>query len=791
MTFRRRVAASALLLGFGACALSVGGQPQDGVSWIPAAHAQGPLRNLIARLRGQKLPDGIVKSNGRIEATQVDVSSKYPGRLAEVTVEEGSSVTKGQVIARITSPEYEAQLRAAKADVQKANDALAAAEAEITSRQSALEFAKSDFERGQELMKTGFITKQVFEQRKRNFDSAVAAVQSFTSQRDQALSQIANSEAEVDRVQSIIDDLTLVSPRLGRVQYQLARAGEVVAAGAPIVTILDLTDVYMTIFLPAADAGRLAVGDEARIILDPVPDYVIPARVSFVAADAQFTPKTVETTDERAKLMFRIKLKIDAQVLQQFYTRVKTGVRGLGFVRTKPDVEWPADLQVKLPKAPAGKAPEPAAANRRGQGARREMTGEPVVRVKAVSHRYGATVSLADVSIDIPSRIMVGVIGPDGVGKSTLLGLIAGVKTIQAGEVFVFDKTIANKETLREIRGRIAYMPQGLGRNLYPTLSVFENIDFFGRLFGLSATERRTKIDELLTATSLEKFEARPAGKLSGGMKQKLSLCCALINDPDLLILDEPTTGVDPLSRGQFWDLINTIRARRPQMSVMVATAYMDEAERFDWLMAMDDGKIIATGTLKELLAKTGEPNLDDAFIAMMPEAKRALHKKVVVRPRVASPDETPAIEAEGLTRQFGDFVAVDHVSFKIARGEIFGFLGSNGCGKSTTMKMLVGFLPASSGTCKLFGEPMGSNDMQARRNVGYMTQAFSLYGELTVAQNLMLHAELYHLPNEKIGPRIRGAARSLRFEVGRQFSPRQPAARHEAAPPACGRGAA
>jgi ribosome-dependent ATPase len=383
------------------------------------------------------------------------------------------------------------------------------------------------------------------------------------------------------------------------------------------------------------------------------------------------------------------------------------------------------------------------------------MTGEPIARVKAVSHRYGATVALDDVSIDIPSRIMVGVIGPDGVGKSTLLGLIAGVRKIQTGEVVVFDKDVANGSNLKAIRGRVAYMPQGLGRNLYPTLSVFENIDFFGRLFGQGAEERRQRITELLTATAMEKFEARPAGKLSGGMKQKLSLCCALINDPDLLILDEPTTGVDPLSRGQFWDLINSIRARRPQMSVVVATAYMDEAERFDWLMAMDDGKIIATGTLKELLDKTGEPNLDEAFIAMMPEAKRALHKKVVVRPRVASPDETPAIEAEGLTRRFGDFVAVDHVSFRIPRGEIFGFLGSNGCGKSTTMKMLVGFLPATSGTCKLFGEPMGSNDMQARRNVGYMTQAFSLYGELTVAQNLDLHAQLYHLPKEKIGPRI------------------------------------
>jgi ribosome-dependent ATPase len=383
------------------------------------------------------------------------------------------------------------------------------------------------------------------------------------------------------------------------------------------------------------------------------------------------------------------------------------------------------------------------------------MTSDAIARVKNVSHRYGSTVALANLSIDIPARIMVGVIGPDGVGKSTLLGLIAGVKRIQDGEIVVFDKSIADKATLRDIRGRIAYMPQGLGRNLYPTLSVFENIDFFGRLFGQGAEERRSRITELLTATGMEKFEARPAGKLSGGMKQKLSLCCALINDPDLLILDEPTTGVDPLSRGQFWDLINSIRARRPQMSVIVATAYMDEAERFDWLMAMDEGKIIATGTLNELLAKTGEPNLDEAFIALMPEAKRALHQKVVVRPRVASPDETPAIEAEGLTRRFGDFVAVDHVSFKIARGEIFGFLGSNGCGKSTTMKMLVGFLPATSGTCKLFGEPMGSNDMQARRNVGYMTQAFSLYGELTVAQNLELHAQLYHLPQEKIAPRI------------------------------------
>ena len=365
------------------------------------------------------------------------------------------------------------------------------------------------------------------------------------------------------------------------------------------------------------------------------------------------------------------------------------------------------------------------------------MTDEIVARVTGVSHRYGASIALDDVAIDIPARIMVGVIGPDGVGKSTLLALIAGVRKIQQGKVVVFDGDVAEAAHLKAIRGRIAYMPQGLGRNLYPTLSVFENIDFFGRLFGLSTPERRAKITELLTATGLDPFEDRPAGKLSGGMKQKLSLCCALINDPDLLILDEPTTGVDPLSRGQFWDLINTIRARRPQMSVMVATAYMDEAQRFDWLMAMDDGKIIAHGKLEELLETAGEPTLEEAFIALLPEAKRALHQKVVVRPRVVSADETPAIEAQGLTRQFGTFVAVDHVNFRIARGEIFGFLGSNGCGKSTTMKMLTGLLPATSGWAKLFGSPMGSNDMEMRRNVGYMSQAFSLYSELTVRQNL------------------------------------------------------
>lgn len=383
------------------------------------------------------------------------------------------------------------------------------------------------------------------------------------------------------------------------------------------------------------------------------------------------------------------------------------------------------------------------------------MAEDIIATIESLSHRYGKTMALDDVSIALPAGRMVGIIGPDGVGKSTLLALIAGVRIIQQGKVTVFGGDMAKKAHRTLHSGRIAYMPQGLGRNLYPTLSVFENIDFHGRLFGQGEAERRRRIDELLKATSLDPFEDRPAGKLSGGMKQKLSLCCALIHDPDLLILDEPTTGVDPLSRGQFWDLINTIRGRRPHMSVLVATAYMDEAQGFDWLAAMDDGKVIAAGPTSEVLAKAGETSLEAAFIALLPEEKRARHRKVIVRPRAASSDEVPAIEAEGLTRKFGDFVAVDHVSMRIGRGEIFGFLGSNGCGKSTTMKMLTGLLPATEGWAKLFGTPMGTNDMEMRRNVGYMSQAFSLYNELTVRQNLELHAQLYHLPSEEVEPRI------------------------------------
>ena len=367
---------------------------------------------------------------------------------------------------------------------------------------------------------------------------------------------------------------------------------------------------------------------------------------------------------------------------------------------------------------------------------------EGVSNFQNVTLEYRSALALDDVTCVIPAGVVVGFIGPDGVGKSSLLALMAGARRIQTGTVAVLGGRMASAHHRRSVCPRIAYMPQGLGRNLYPDLSVRENIEFFGRLFGQSRAERQLRIGELLISTGLANFEHRPAAKLSGGMRQKLGLCCALIHDPDLLILDEPTTGVDPLSRRQFWDLISHMRQSRPQMSVVVATAYMEEATQFDWLIAMDAGRILATGEPRELMRRTNTTTLEETFVSLLPEESRRERHVSAVSPILDNEGE-PVIIARDLTRTFGDFVAVDHVSFSIHRGEIFGFVGSNGCGKTTTMKMLAGLLPASSGEALLFGDRIATADMNTKARVGYMSQSFSLYAELTVHQNLNLHARL------------------------------------------------
>ncbi len=368
------------------------------------------------------------------------------------------------------------------------------------------------------------------------------------------------------------------------------------------------------------------------------------------------------------------------------------------------------------------------------------------VSIQNLSHRYGKTLALDDVSLDIPKGATVGLIGPDGVGKSTLLSLMAGVKVIQDGRVEVLGGDMADKDVRRDLSHRIAFMPQGLGRNLYPTLSVYENIDFHARLFGLDGQERTRQITRLMEATRLAPFSDRAAGKLSGGMKQKLSLCCALVHSPDLLILDEPTTGVDPLSRRQFWALVDDLRREHAGMTVIVATAYIEEAQRFERLLAMDAGRLLENKPTADVLADYGTDVLEEAYVKMLPPEKQQGSGGLDITPFVPDPDAPPAMEAHGLTKRFGDFTAVDHVSFTIQKGEIFGFLGSNGCGKSTTMKMLTGLLEATEGAATLLGKPIDAGGLDTKMRVGYMSQAFSLYEELSVRRNLDLHARLYQM---------------------------------------------
>ena len=387
-----------------------------------------------------------------------------------------------------------------------------------------------------------------------------------------------------------------------------------------------------------------------------------------------------------------------------------------------------------------------------------------------LSHRYRRRIALENIALDLRQGSFVALIGPDGVGKSTLLAILAGAKQIQTGEVHVLGGDMSGARHRRAICARVAYMPQGLGRNLYPDLSVRENITFFARLFGQGAAAREPRIRDLLASTGLAPFEDRAAKQLSGGMRQKLGLCCALVHDPDLLILDEPTTGVDPLSRRQFWDLIARMREQRPDMTVIVSTAYMEEAERFEQVVVMNAGSILAKGTPAEIMAKAGCATLEASFVALLPAAARAGHLTLHIPPRSAI-DAEPAIVARELTRRFGDFTAADRVSFTIARGEIFGFVGSNGCGKTTTMKMLTGLLPATAGEATLFGHPVNGTNAALRRRVGYMSQSFSLYTELTVRQNLVLHARLYHLPPDYARSRI--AALIERFSLGEHVDSR------------------
>jgi ABC-2 type transport system ATP-binding protein len=448
-------------------------------------------------------------------------------------------------------------------------------------------------------------------------------------------------------------------------------------------------------------------------------------------------------------------------------------------------------------------------------------TAAPVVRAQGFCKRYRKQVAVEGVDLDIRRGEIYGLIGPDGAGKSSLMKAVAGVLAFEGGTVEVFGTRIDSEAAAERVKGRLGFMPQGLGLNLYAELSVEENIDFFARLRGVPPQELAERKEKLLTMTRLERFTDRPMKHLSGGMKQKLGLACTLIHEPELIILDEPTTGVDPVSRRDFWAILAELLRERG-ITALISTAYLDEAERFHRLSLMYAGRMLAGGEpdairgrapgslvelsvepqvealdrirarfpqaeavgsrlrvfvddeapeaagrkVSELLSglalqdiQTLPPELEDAFVALL--RRQRLAEEEAGGNRLAMDNGDPpagdgvAILAHGLTRDFDGFRAVDHASFSVRQGEIFGLLGANGAGKTTLIKMLTGILPPSGGEGQVAGADMRRAGQAIKERIGYMSQAFSLYQDMTVMENLRLYARIYGVARQALKPRI------------------------------------
>ena len=366
------------------------------------------------------------------------------------------------------------------------------------------------------------------------------------------------------------------------------------------------------------------------------------------------------------------------------------------------------------------------------------MTERNVITATGICKRFydkaskKEIVALENINISIPYGKLTALIGPDGAGKTTFLRMVCGLVVPSSGtlDVLGIDVTI----NPQKVQDRISYMPQKFG--LYEDLSVSENMNLYADLHSVPWEEREERFARLLEMTGLAKFTERLAGKLSGGMKQKLGLACTLVRSPELLILDEPTVGVDPLSRRELWEILQQLVADE-ELTVLVSTAYMDEAELCSKVIVVEEGKVLYDDAPENLQEYMHPPN-EEIF-----KKERTISDKVI-------------IEVKNLVRKFGDFVAVDDVSFQVHEGEIFGLLGPNGAGKTTTFKMLCGLLPASSGELSVAGVNLRTARTQARTNIGYVAQKFSLYGTLTVDENLEFYGGAYGLSDKRLAERMR-----------------------------------
>ncbi len=366
--------------------------------------------------------------------------------------------------------------------------------------------------------------------------------------------------------------------------------------------------------------------------------------------------------------------------------------------------------------------------------------------VNGVSKSYRKIPALQDISLQIPKGEIFGFVGPDGAGKSTMLKIIAGVSSPDKGGCYVFGKDV--EKEIESLRKDISFMPQGLGLILSDKLTVKQNIDFFSAIYDVDKELAEKRKKELLKVTKLYEFQDRMAGKLSGGMQQKLALCCTLIHHPRLLILDEPTTGVDPVSRRELWTIINELVINEG-ITVVIATSYLDEAERCHYLAMMHNGKVLRLGRPEEL-DKEGGKSITEIFIEDLADTQEKHHISANLAKfreksiRVGQDSSEAVVRVANLTKRFGKFTAVDGISFEIKSGEIFGFLGPNGAGKTTTIKMLCGIIKPTSGDAFVGGFHIRHHQKKLKNRIGYMSQKFSLYNDLTVKENLNLYRGIY-----------------------------------------------
>lgn len=368
-----------------------------------------------------------------------------------------------------------------------------------------------------------------------------------------------------------------------------------------------------------------------------------------------------------------------------------------------------------------------------------------LVEIKKLTKTFKASAKPAIKGIDaaIPKGEMVGLVGPDGSGKTTLIRLMAGLLLPTEGGVTVagYD-TVKQAEMIHFITG---YMPQKFG--LYEDLTVMQNLNLYAELRGVVLAEKKETFERLLTFTGLAPFTTRLAGDLSGGMKQKLGLACALVKKPTLLLLDEPSVGVDPISRRELWKMVSNLLEEG--ISVVWSTAYLDEAEKCHTVLLLNEGELLFKGKPQDLMQSSGKARFEEAFFDMLKGETLGESALANITPQVTG-EKAGVVVAEGLTKKFGNFTAAENITFTIDRGEIFGLLGPNGAGKSTTFKMLCGLLKPTAGRVRVNHVDLQVAPGKARSHIGYMAQKFSLYGMLSVKQNLEFFAGVYNLKGKE-----------------------------------------